>query len=57
MPSFFDERDFAANGIIPLVDIGYAGPVTVEPFSKRLNAMAPFDAARATAAALKSVWP
>jgi sugar phosphate isomerase/epimerase len=52
------------TGVIPLgeflralVDIGYAGPVTVEPFSKRLNAMAPFDAVRATAAALKSVWP
>ena len=52
------------TGVIPLgeflralADIGYAGPVTVEPFSKRLNAMAPFDAARATAAALDKVWP
>ncbi|MBM3265321.1 MAG: sugar phosphate isomerase/epimerase [candidate division Zixibacteria bacterium] len=36
-----------------LAGIGYDGPVTPEPFSKRVNAMAPQDALRATADSLK----
>lgn len=36
--------------------IGYDGPVTVEPFSKRLNAMAPSDALKETGLSLKKAW-
>ena len=36
--------------------IGYDGPVTVEPFSKRLNALAPSDALKETALSLKKAW-
>ncbi|UCH35196.1 MAG: sugar phosphate isomerase/epimerase [Armatimonadota bacterium] len=39
-----------------LRDIGYTGPVTVEPFSARVNAMAPEDAARETGESLMDVW-
>ena len=35
--------------------VGYDGPLTVEPFSQRLREMAPLDAARETAAALRKV--
>jgi sugar phosphate isomerase/epimerase len=40
-----------------LAQIGYTGPVVVEPFSERVRAMAPEDAVRATAEALDAVWP
>ena len=40
-----------------LADIGYTGPVVVEPFSARVKAMAPEEAVRATAEALDAVWP
>jgi sugar phosphate isomerase/epimerase len=40
-----------------LVEIGYDGPVTVEPFSKRLREMPVGDAVAATAEAVKKVWP
>ena len=36
--------------------IGYDGPVVVEPFSKRVKAMQPLDAARATRAAMHQVY-
>lgn len=39
-----------------LAGIGYRGPVMVEPFSERVNAMAADDAVRTTAEALDSVW-
>jgi sugar phosphate isomerase/epimerase len=39
-----------------LRDIGYRGPVTPEPFSARLSALAPDDAARETGEALMQVW-
>ncbi len=39
-----------------LSDIGYAGPVTPEPFSQRVREMAAPDAARATYASLDGVW-
>jgi len=39
-----------------LRDISYRGPVTPEPFSARLNALAPDDAARETGEALLQVW-
>ena len=35
---------------------GYDGPVTIEPFSKRVNEMAPQDALRTTAEAMNKVW-
>ena len=35
---------------------GYDGPVTPEPFSKRVNDMAPQDALRATAESMNKVW-
>lgn len=51
------------TGVIDLVGflkalarIGYSGPVMVEPFSERVNAMAADDAVRTTAEALGSVW-
>jgi len=37
-------------------DLGYDGPVTIEPFSKRLNAMAADDAVRETGAAMDKSW-
>jgi sugar phosphate isomerase/epimerase len=39
-----------------LHEIGYDGPVTPEPFSKRINAMPPQEAAAATGEALLTVW-
>jgi sugar phosphate isomerase/epimerase len=39
-----------------LVKIGYDGPALVEPFSKRVNAMAPKDAARETMQSIKKVF-
>lgn len=39
-----------------LAAIGYDGPVTPEPFSRRVREMAPEDAVAATAAAVRSVW-
>lgn len=36
--------------------IGYVGPITAEPFSKRVNAMASPDALRTTAEAVRKVW-
>jgi sugar phosphate isomerase/epimerase len=47
-----DLKGFLSN----LARIGYTGPVMVEPFSKRVNAMAPADAVRATADTLHQVW-
>ncbi len=51
------------TGVIDLVGflkalarVGYSGPVMVEPFSERVNAMAPDDAVRTTAEALDKVW-
>lgn len=53
----------AETGVIPLAElmqildgIGYGGPVTVEPFSAKINAMAPQDAARTAAESLDTVW-
>ena len=40
-----------------LEDIGYDGPVTVEPFSKRVREMAVGDAVAATAQSVAKVWP
>jgi len=39
-----------------LREIEYSGPVTVEPFSARLNAMSAEEAARATGDALMRLW-
>ena len=39
-----------------LREVGYTGPVTPEPFSARLNALAAEDAARETGEALLRVW-
>ena len=36
--------------------LGYDGPVVVEPFSKRVKAMEPLDAARATRDSLQQVY-
>jgi sugar phosphate isomerase/epimerase len=51
------------TGVIDLVGflrgldaIGYSGPVVVEPFSERLNALPAEDAVRVTAQALDAVW-
>lgn len=53
----------AETGVIQLTelmqilkDIGYEGPVTPEPFSKKVNEMEPADAAKATAESLNQVW-
>ncbi len=53
----------AETDVIPLTELmnvlsnlGYDGPVTPEPFSQKVNAMAPADAAKATAASLDQVW-
>lgn len=39
-----------------LAEIGYDGPVTAEPFSRRVREMAPDAAVKATAAAVDQVW-
>lgn len=39
-----------------LDEIGYAGPVTPEPFNKALSSMKPADAATATAQSMKRAW-
>ena len=51
------------TGVIPLPeilrilnDIGYDGPVTPEPFSKKLNEMAPEEAARTVSEMLDKIW-
>lgn len=51
------------TGVIPLPDmlrilndIGYDGPVTPEPFSKKLDDMAPEDAARTASEMCDKVW-
>ena len=53
----------AETGVIPLAElmqildgIGYNGPVTVEPFSSKINAMEPQDAARTASESLDTVW-
>ena len=53
----------AETGVIPLTelmqilnDIGYDGPVTPEPFSKKVNEMEPAEAAKTTAESLNQVW-
>lgn len=53
----------AETGVIPLAElmqildgIGYDGPVTVEPFSAKINAMEPQDAAKTAAESLDTVW-
>jgi len=44
-------------GFLQALDaIGYDGPVTVEPFSRRVREMAPNDAVRATADSLRRAW-
>lgn len=40
-----------------LKDIGYDGPVTVEPFSKRVREMTVGDAVAETARSVQKVWP
>lgn len=51
------------TGVIDIADflqelerMGYGGPVTVEPFSDRVRAMPPDEAAAATAESLRKVW-
>ncbi len=58
-----DRRLPGESGVIDLVGflrglkaIGYTGPVTPEPFSKRVREMGPEEAIRATADALLGVW-
>ena len=53
----------AETGVIPLAElmqildgIGYDGPVTVEPFSAKINAMEPQEAAKTAAESLDIVW-
>ena len=53
----------AETGVIPLAElmqildgIGYDGPVTVEPFSAKINAMGPQEAAKTAAESLDTVW-
>ena len=53
----------AETGVIPLAElmqildgIGYDGPVTVEPFSAKINAMEPQGAAKTAAESLDTVW-
>lgn len=53
----------AETGVIPLTElmqilseIGYEGPVTPEPFSKKINEMEPLDAVKSTAESLNRVW-
>ena len=52
------------TGVIPLgtfmgslADMGYTGPVMLEPFSERVRKLAPEDAVAETARALDSIWP
>jgi len=45
-----------AGFLLALDAIGYDGPVTVEPFSQRIRALAPADAARETAESLQRSW-
>jgi len=40
-----------------LQQVGYTGPVMVEPFTNRLDKMSPEDAVRLTKEALDGVWP
>ncbi|HUV39198.1 MAG TPA: TIM barrel protein [Planctomycetota bacterium] len=40
-----------------LVQAGYTGPVTPEPFLKALSEMSPEDAARRTGEAMRKIWP
>lgn len=40
-----------------LVQMGYSGPVTPEPFVKELAELAPDEAARVTAEAVSRIWP
>lgn len=59
-----DRRLPCESGVIPLAGfmgklaaLGYDGPVTPEPFSARINAMAaPLAAAKATAASMDDLW-
>ncbi|MDE2819654.1 MAG: sugar phosphate isomerase/epimerase [Chloroflexota bacterium] len=59
-----DRRLPTETGVLPieafmkkLIELGYDGPVTPEPFSKRLNAMDdPLEAARETAARMTRLW-
>jgi len=58
-----DRRLPGESGVIDLVtflrglqEIGYTGPVTPEPFSKRLKGMGPQEAVCTTADALLGVW-
>ena len=51
------------TGVIEIVDfldalqtIGYDGPVTAEPFSQRLQALAPAEAVRETGLAMPRIW-
>lgn len=45
------------TGFLKALDtIGYDGPVTPEPFSKRVNAMEPEDAVRTTAGTMQKAW-
>lgn len=53
----------AETGVIPLTElmqilseIGYDGPVTPEPFSKKINEMSPPEATKTTADSLNQVW-
>jgi sugar phosphate isomerase/epimerase len=39
-----------------LAEIGYGGPVMVEPFSEKVRQMEPDQAVATTAAALRKVW-
>ena len=59
-----DRRLPLETGVLPLAEfmrqlaaLGYDGPVTPEPFSARLNALAePLEAARQTAEAMDRLW-
>jgi sugar phosphate isomerase/epimerase len=51
------------TGVIEIVDfldalqtIGYDGPVTSEPFSQHLQALAPAEAVRETGLAMRRIW-
>lgn len=51
------------TGVIPVVemlkflnDIGYDGPITPEPFSKKVNEMAPEESARVVMESLDKLW-
>ena len=59
-----DRRLPMETGVLPLVDLmrklielGYDGPVTPEPFSRRVNAIAdPLEAAQLTASCMNRLW-